>query len=331
LSTPINRADEGVLERLPETDPVRALITEILSVVEVSHWSFARFKNRGSGELLLSGSSSDEAAEFKQLQQEFVLQRERTAKGPRLSPTLAALQEPYVSGITLVFADMRREFGVLSLMRAQDLGPFSSVEIRALALALDASIDRLSGFALGMPAEARTLMNDDTPAMLVLDTNLNVVLTWDTADGRNAALTGVQASLAQRLPPIIEKTVHDLVASWTSDPSSREPGTARPVPFITVRTQPLLGPTGVFVGVLLDRSPGGQVFDNAAHTFKLSTRELATLAMLLQGAPMNEIAHSLHITSSTVQDHIKSMLEKTDSRNRSEMIAKLLNPRINPV
>jgi len=35
----------------------------------------------------------------------------------------------------------------------------------------------------------------------------------------------------------------------------------------------------------------------------------------------------MNITSSTVQDHIKSMLEKTNSRNRSELIAKRLESR----
>jgi DNA-binding CsgD family transcriptional regulator len=229
----------------------------------------------------------------------------------------------------LVFADMRREFGVLSLMRTDEIGPFSSVEIRALALALDASVDRLSGLSIAMPDSPAGPLTADRPAMLVLDTDLNVVLTWDSADGRCAALTGMQTRAALSLPPIIKATVHDLIASWTSDPATRRAGVAQPVPFITVRTQPLVGPTGLFVGVLLDRSPGGRVFDNAAHTYKLSTRELETLAMLLQGARMNDIAETLHITTSTVQDHINSMLYKTNSRNRSEMIAKLLNPRSN--
>jgi DNA-binding CsgD family transcriptional regulator len=39
---------------------------------------------------------------------------------------------------------------------------------------------------------------------------------------------------------------------------------------------------------------------------------------------MDQISKQLYITSPTVQDHIKSMLEKTESRNRSELIARVL-------
>jgi len=38
----------------------------------------------------------------------------------------------------------------------------------------------------------------------------------------------------------------------------------------------------------------------------------------------------LYITSSTVQDHINSMLDKTESRNRSELIARVLGWEFTP-
>lgn len=306
------------IKTLSEEDPVRALIAEIISVVAVSQWSFARFTGRNAGELLTSERVDRERDTFERLRDELRLQRVYTAKGPRIAAALAACTPPFESGITLVFADMRREFGVLSLLRTKDAGPFTSLEIQALTLALDASVDRLSGFAMALPAPPWKLpLTVDRPAMHVLDIELNVVLTWDA---------GVKAVRATRLPPAIEKTVHGLISSWTSDPSTHVAGVGQPVSFITVRTQPLAGPAGTFVGVLLDRAPGSQTFNRAALAYKLSTRELETLAMLLQGARLTEIAKTLNITGSTVQDHIKSMLEKTESRNRSEMIAKLLGP-----
>ena len=39
---------------------------------------------------------------------------------------------------------------------------------------------------------------------------------------------------------------------------------------------------------------------------------------------LEEIAEALNITTSTVQDHIKSMVDKTESRNRTELIARVL-------
>jgi DNA-binding NarL/FixJ family response regulator len=51
---------------------------------------------------------------------------------------------------------------------------------------------------------------------------------------------------------------------------------------------------------------------------------LQVLALLLDGAKLEEIARRLYIASSTVQDHIKSMVDKTGSRNRTELIAHVL-------
>jgi DNA-binding CsgD family transcriptional regulator len=326
----LNEGELAPIENLAEHDPARDFIAEILSIVPVSKCSFARFRNnRAPDQLLLSEGTDARREELDRLREEFGLQRERTTKGPRLAATLTTLREPYVSGVTLIFADKRREFGVLSLQRTAELGSFSTVEIQALALALDSSTDRLSGFTVAEASldGAASLDAFDQPIMHVLDRDLKVVLTWDAQGGRNVPTASLHARVAQRLPAIIEDAVRDLVVTRTSDPATHVIGVAHPVPFLTVRTQPLCGPAGQFVGVILERPPGGQVFNKAARAFNVSPRELEVLAMLLQGATLGEVAKAMHITSSTVQDHISSMLEKTGSRNRSELIAKVLSPR----
>lgn len=327
----LEQADLAAIESLDQDDPVRPLIAEILSIVRVSYWSFARFKNSGSIDQLLSPESANTTTsrreEFEHLRKELQLQRKRTPKGPKLAASLNVFPEPYVSGITLVFADMRREFGVLNLLRTEDLGAFRSAEMQALALALDSSADRLSGFTIAQASPEAPPADATDQAMYVLDRDLRVILTFDAKEGRSAAITPVQARLAERLPPIIEDAVRKIVQTWTSDPATQKTGMVQPVPFLTVRAQPLRGPTGVFVGILLQRPQGGgQVFNKAAKAFNLSPREIETLAMLMQGAMLNDVAQTMHITTSTVQDHIRSMLEKTGTRNRSELIAKLLRP-----
>ena len=58
--------------------------------------------------------------------------------------------------------------------------------------------------------------------------------------------------------------------------------------------------------------------------FHISPREVQVLALLLDGNHLDQTAKQLYITSSTVQDHIKSLMDKTRSRNRSELIARVL-------
>jgi DNA-binding CsgD family transcriptional regulator len=126
------------------------------------------------------------------------------------------------------------------------------------------------------------------------------------------------------LPAILETAVRDLTAAWSVEPITHAAGVARPVPFLVVRTQPMTGLTGLFIGVRIDRFQPPNSLSSAAVRFHISPRELQVLALLLDGAHLDEIGTRLHITSSTVQDHIRSMVEKTESRNRSGLIACVL-------
>jgi DNA-binding CsgD family transcriptional regulator len=157
----------------------------------------------------------------------------------------------------------------------------------------------------------------------VLNSDLQIVLAWSSEDQRRIALTGLQTQLAERLPIVLEETVRELTSAWSSD-SAKLPGVAHPVPFLVVRTQPMSGPAGLFIGVRIERFQPPNSLTGAATRFHISPREVQVLALLLDGNHLDQIAGQLHITSSTVQDHIKSMLDKTESRNRSELIARVL-------
>jgi DNA-binding CsgD family transcriptional regulator len=160
-------------------------------------------------------------------------------------------------------------------------------------------------------------------AFYVLDADLQIVLAWNAEDQRRIALTGLHTRIAERLPTVLEETVRALTVGWSSD-SVNQPGISRPVPFLVVRTQPMSGPAGLFIGVHIDRFQEPNSLTGAADRFHISPREVQVLALLLDGKHLDQIAKQLYITPSTVQDHIKSMLDKTKSRNRSELIARVL-------
>jgi DNA-binding CsgD family transcriptional regulator len=303
----------------------------ILRVVPASRWAFARLM--GDGELAGLLLDSQRSGELSQLKSEFERQRVKARTGARIAATLGPLGD-FESGITLLFADARASFGILTLLRTAELGPFTSSEISVLALCLDATSERLSalrlnptdagGYALS-DADGRA---DDSEAtgesFYVLDKDLQIVLAWSSEDQRRVALTGLRTRLADRLPAVLEETVGSLVAGWRSDSASQEPGIAHPVPFLVVRTRPMLGPAGLFIGVRIDRFQPRHSLSGPAARFHISPRELQVLALLLDGAKLEEIGQKLHITASTIQDHIKSMVDKTGSRNRTELIARVL-------
>jgi DNA-binding CsgD family transcriptional regulator len=328
------RSQEGVRQpvhdAMPESDPAYPILTGILKVVPTSGWTFARVEPNGQlVSLFGSGAPGDLLAG---LTDEFKRQRTKAPSGPRIAATLGSLDD-FASGITLLFADARSNFGILTLLRTEELGPFTSSEISMLTFALDAVSDRLSALRLqptpkesaggGRTVEAALDAAAPDGSFYVLDSDLQIVLAWSSEDQRRIALTGLRTRIAERLPILLEQTVRELTAAWSAG-SMREPGVARPVPFLVVRTQPMTGPAGLFIGVRIDRFQPHNSLINVAAQYHISPREAQVLALLLDGNHLDQIGKQLYITSSTVQDHIKSMLDKTRSSNRSELIARVL-------
>jgi len=245
----------------------------------------------------------------------------------------------YQSGVTLLFADSRATFGILTMVRAAESGSFTSSEISILTFALDAVSEHLSALRLQPPAKDAEIFVDRLDKILpaeregafyVLDNDLRIVMSWSTADERRVSQTGLRLAPAERLPPLLQETVRELTQSWPNE-DVRLPGVARPVSFLVVRTRPMTGPDGSFIGVRIERYYENNSLTRMALRFHISPREVQVLALLLDGNRLDQIAKKLYITSSTVQDHIKSMLDKTESHNRSELIARVLGWEFTPV
>ncbi len=305
---------------IPAIDPGNPWLVGLLSLAPVSGWCSAGIDAHGTIEPPV-GSRVD----VTELRDELKRQRARAPIGPRIAATLVPLGI-YASGVTLVFADARTDFAILILLRAAELGPFTSSEISMLTFALDAGSERLA--ALRLQPETDEFAAPSTPppdggAFYVLDDAFEIVLAWSAERQQRIAVSGTSDLIAEHLPAVLEASVRELTASWSSD-GRREPGVARPVPFLVVRTQPMSGPGGLFIGVRIDRFHAPNSLTGAAARFRISPREIQVLALLLDGEHLDHIAKRLFITSSTVQDHIKSMLDKTASRNRSELIARIL-------
>jgi DNA-binding CsgD family transcriptional regulator len=324
-------ASATIYEASMRADPVYAIVRTIVNVVPASYWAYARVDPDGDLAGMLSSDGTDRA--LRQLTLERSVQRAKTKIGPRVAATLLPLGD-FESGITLLFADAKTDLGILVLLRSPASGLFSSTEVGMLAFALDTVSDRLSALRLHLDGEANDERSFDPradhvvaeappSAVYVLDREYTIVLEWQSQAQRVISSSGIRTRNDVRLPPLLEETVRDLTATWTDATAARS-GLAYPVPFLSIRTTPLDGPIGRHIGVRIDRSRPSSSLSEAVRRYNISAREVQVLTLLLDGRRLEEIGSSLHITSSTVQDHIKSMVGKTDSRNRSELIAHVL-------
>jgi DNA-binding CsgD family transcriptional regulator len=76
--------------------------------------------------------------------------------------------------------------------------------------------------------------------------------------------------------------------------------------------------------VLLERLRAGDPFEAAVARYRLTERESEVLRLLLRGAPTAVIAAQLNIAETTAAVHVKRIAQKTDARNRSQIIARVL-------
>jgi DNA-binding NarL/FixJ family response regulator len=65
----------------------------------------------------------------------------------------------------------------------------------------------------------------------------------------------------------------------------------------------------------------GEAEAAAAYPDDLTEREVEVLRLIAQGRSNREIAEKLFITANTVANHVKNILSKTQSANRTEAAA----------
>ena len=58
----------------------------------------------------------------------------------------------------------------------------------------------------------------------------------------------------------------------------------------------------------------------ATLTLDLTPREEEVLALLVQGLSNGQIGDRLHLSPRTIEKHVSSLLRKTDTNNRAELV-----------
>jgi hypothetical protein len=152
--------DSALRDNLPESDPAYPILAGILGIVPVSDWTYNR--TSPNGDVLEPLASPDESGGTPVAADRSRRPANGFGAGPRIGPAVDVPVE-FAGGVTLVFADERARYAVLTLFRTAALGPFTSAEISVLTFALDALSDRLSALRLA-PAQRHPTLDNRAPA-----------------------------------------------------------------------------------------------------------------------------------------------------------------------
>jgi DNA-binding CsgD family transcriptional regulator len=131
-----------------------------------------------------------------------------------------------------------------------------------------------------------------------------------------------------RLPHAVHAVVAQLRA-LEADPLADAPAPrlrvhGRSGRWLTIHASRLHGDRhGAGIAVIIEPAPPADVAALIGQGHGLSTRESQVAALTARGLSTAEMAQRLHISANTVQDHLKSIFDKTGTRNRRELVSRI--------
>ncbi|WP_225848575.1 helix-turn-helix transcriptional regulator [Streptomyces sp. HPF1205] len=210
-----------------------------------------------------------------------------------------------------------RCWGAIALFRGGGRPDFTPADVDVLrrlsapvGAALRRATHRAADAAAQGPAEAGVLLLDDD--LRLISENLAAKLWRDELASPGAGLPLAVLEVAAR------GKAADLPAYGRIRGRSGR--------WLSLRASPLSGgPPPAPVAVTMNPAPTTDVAEVLLLAYGLTPRERDVLKRVVAGLPSRAIAMELHITVSTVQDHLKSVFAKTGVRSRSELVATILN------
>lgn len=224
-------------------------------------------------------------------------------------------------------------WGGVTILRTPDLPDFNADEAKLLS--------RLSS-QLGQAFRLALLV--DQNANPIHDKGLGLIVL-----GENGQLEGINSSAQAWLTDLVEPgfrvpegwlpaPIHEVamraraIANSLSTGLSSNDAQARlrvrtyAGQWVTLHGSHMIGtrPGGNQIAVIIERAHSSQIAGLLMLAYDLTMREREVLQGVLKGLVTKEISHVLHMSTNTVQDHMKSIFDKVGVHSRGELIARVL-------
>lgn len=230
----------------------------------------------------------------------------------------------FTDELRVVFRDHGQVWGGASLFRDPDMGGFDRGEIDFMAqLSSIMCIGVRAGLLTRLACEP--VMAPSGPAVVIV--------------GAGGTLQQMSAGAEERLAQLIASSTQveesDVISSLVAAARRFAAGEVLKPPRCRIRTRSglwlvlhasPLSPRGGAPGdvaVTIDEARPPEIVPLVVAAFDLTQRERDVTQLVLQGLDTKQIAATLHVSAYTVQDHLKSVFEKTELRSRRELIARI--------
>lgn len=213
-------------------------------------------------------------------------------------------------------------WGAIGLYREPDRPRFDDAELaflRALGPILAHGVRRSL-----LVGEATDPESPEAPGMIVLDADLDLSSTSPGVD-RWLQLLGENDSSSGRLPSAIVAVAARSLARRPDEPP--EVAVSRVLTrsgrWLILHGLPLDAGPDRQVAVIIEPADPARIAPLLMAAYELTDREQELTQQVLQGLSTTEIAAALVISVHTVQQHLKSVFDKTGVRSRRELVTKI--------
>jgi DNA-binding CsgD family transcriptional regulator len=214
-------------------------------------------------------------------------------------------------------------WGCIGLYRAPGEDVFDAKELEFLR-AIGPHIGEGLRRAL-LIGEARDPDGPDAPGLLVLSSDLEIESATPGTERWIDDLPG--GSYGGRLPAAVVSVAKAALRSASPRDAPGEVALARVLSesgtWVVLHGATLVAPGGPRVAVIVERAHPARITPLLMSAYGLSDREQEVAKLVLQGESTSAIAEALVVSPHTVQEHLKSIFEKTGVRSRRDLVGKI--------
>ncbi|MBD3944421.1 LuxR family transcriptional regulator [Nocardioides ganghwensis] len=251
-----------------------------------------------------------------------------TAGNLEASPRLSRFIEPrfgYADEMRAVCREGDRVWGGLALFREPGVPHFGEDEIDFMAtLAHHLALGLRSGMLAAL-AGSTAPTSASGPAVLIVGGDDSIRQTSLGADERLADLLAGQNSGAPAavIAALVGAARRFARGESSVPPRSRVRGASGM--WLVLHASPLtaLGEHDGDVVITIEEARPPEIVPLVVAAFDLTPRERDVTQLVLQGVDTKAIAETMHVSTYTVQDHLKSVFDKADVRSRRELISRI--------
>jgi DNA-binding CsgD family transcriptional regulator len=219
--------------------------------------------------------------------------------------------------------------GVVTLYRAPGAPMFTGEDTAFMkSLSMELAVGAQRGLLVGEAAEE----GPNTPVLIVLDDRWQVQSMTPGAETMLSLLPGGESWRERGTLPAVVLSVAGRTVAAPDAPD--ELGSARVHAqdgrWVTVHGAPLMSGAERRTAIIIEPSGADRISPLLMETYGLTDREKDVTRLILRGESTAEIAADLFLSPHTIQQHLKSVFEKTGVHTRRELVARVFHNHYEP-